>query len=74
MRNNQQSTLSFEKIFRFDAENSGCISIEEIKFVLKNLPATVSDGDIEDIINAVDPDGKGEIDLALFKTMIGYSF
>ena len=74
MRNNQQSTLSFEKIFRFDAENSGRILIEEIKFVLKNLPVTVSDGDIEDIINAVDPDGKGEIDLALFKTMIGYSF
>ena len=61
-------------MFRFDAENSGRISIEELKFVLKNLPVTVSDGDIEDIINAVDPDGKGEIDLALFKTMIGYSF
>ena len=61
-------------MFRFDAENSGRISIEEIKFVLKNLPVTVSDRDIEDIINAVDPDGKGEIGMELFKTMIGYSF
>ena len=74
MRNNNKFSISFGQMFRFDAENSGRISIEELKFVLKNLPVTVSDGDIEDIINAVDPDGKGEIDLALFKTMIGYSF
>ena len=59
-------------LFRFDIEKTGKIPVDEIKFILKNLPVKVSEEDIDTMIKEVDKDGNGEIDLKEFKSMIGF--
>ena len=59
---------------RFDTERRGVIPVEEIRFVMKNLPVKVAKEDIDAMIRAVDEDGNGEVDIDEFKTMIGFGF
>ena len=58
--------------FRFDTDSSGKVSVDEMKFIMKNLPVKVSEEDVEAMIKEVDEDGNGEIDLDEFKSMIGF--
>ena len=55
-------------------ERRGVIPVEEIRFVMKNLPVKVSEEDIDAMIRTVDEDGNGEVDIDEFKTMIGFGF
>ena len=59
---------------RFDTERRGVIPVDEIRFVMKNLPVKVAEEDIDAMIRAVDEDGNGEVDIDEFKTMIGFGF
>ena len=58
-------------IYRFDVESKGEIDVEEMKFVLKNLPVKVTEDEVEAIIRAVDEDGDGGINIEEFRRMIG---
>lgn len=61
-------------LHRFDSERKGVIPVEEIKFVMKNLPVKVSEEEIDAMIEAVDEDGNGTVDIEEFKMMIGFGF
>ncbi|KAL7526984.1 hypothetical protein ACHAXR_001745 [Thalassiosira sp. AJA248-18] len=54
----------------FDADNSGSISRSELKKLMKNLGQTLSDAELDAMMDEVDTDGNGEIDFAEFKTMM----
>ena len=58
-------------IYRFDVESKGEIDVEEMKFVLKNLPVKVTEDEVEAIIRALDEDGDGGIKIEEFRRMVG---
>ena len=41
---------------------------------MKNLPVKVSEEEIDAMIEAVDEDGNGTVDIEEFKMMIGFGF
>ena len=57
--------------FRFDCDSEGVICVDELKFILSNLPVKVSTQEIEEMIKAADIDGDGKIDFQEFRKMIG---
>lgn len=65
------SEFLITRISRFDVESKGQIDVEEMKFVLKNLPVKVTEDEVEAIIRAVDEDGDGGINIEEFGRMIG---
>eukprot|EP01082_Thalassiosira_pseudonana_P007851 g6917.t1 g6917 contig23:1482794-1483706(-) len=54
----------------FDADGSGTISRSELKRLMKNLGQTLSDAELDAMMDEVDADGNGEIDFQEFKTMM----
>ncbi len=50
----------------FDMDGNGCISANELKFVLANLGERISDEEIEEMIRDSDTDGDGLIDYKEF--------
>ena len=54
----------------FDTDNSGTISRSELKKLMKNLGQTLSDAELDAMMDEVDTDGNGEIDFAEFKSMM----
>ena len=54
----------------FDADGNGTISRSELKKLMKNLGQTLSDAELDAMMDEVDADGNGEIDFAEFKTMM----
>merc|ERR1712071_468487 len=54
----------------FDDDNSGSISREELKKLMKNLGQSLSDGELDAMMDEVDTDGNGEIDFNEFKSMM----
>lgn len=54
----------------FDADGSGTISKSELKKLMKNLGQTLSDPELDAMMEEVDTDGNGEIDFAEFKSMM----
>ena len=54
----------------FDADGNGTISKSELKQLMKNLGQTLSDPELDAMMEEVDKDGNGEIDFAEFKTMM----
>mmetsp|Transcript_23355 Transcript_23355/g.37949 ORF Transcript_23355/g.37949 Transcript_23355/m.37949 type:complete len:114 (-) Transcript_23355:340-681(-) len=54
----------------FDADNSGSISRSELKKLMKNLGQTLSDAELDAMMDEVDTDGNGEIDFDEFKSMM----
>ena len=53
--------------FRFQ----GCITAEELKFVLTHLPGKVTYKEIDEMIRTVDENGDGKINYQEFRVMIG---
>jgi calmodulin len=45
--------------------------VDELKFILSNLPVKVPTQEIEEMIKAADIDGDGKIDFQEFRKMIG---
>jgi len=54
----------------FDDDNSGSISRAELKKLMKNLGQTLTDAELDAMMDEVDTDGDGEIDFAEFKSMM----
>ena len=54
----------------FDADGSGSISRSELKKLMKNLGQTLSDAELDAMMDEVDTDGNGEIDFEEFKSMM----
>merc|ERR1719253_833305 len=46
----------------FDDDNSGSISREELKKLMKNLGQTLTDGELDAMMDEVDTDADGELD------------
>ena len=41
--------FTYSDLVRFDVESKGMIDVEEMKFVLKNLPVKVTDDEVEEM-------------------------
>ncbi len=50
---------------------SGCITADELKFVLTHLPGKVTYKEIDEMIKTVDENGDGKINYQEFRVMIG---
>ena len=50
----------------FDKDSDGTIELKEMKAVMNDLGRTVSDKELEDMIEDVDADGNGSIDFDEF--------
>lgn len=51
--------------------NTGCITADELKFVLTHLPGKVTYKEIDEMIKTVDENGDGKINYQEFRVMIG---
>ncbi len=49
----------------------GCITADELKFVLTHLPGKVTYKEIDEMIKTVDENGDGKINYQEFRVMIG---
>jgi Ca2+-binding EF-hand superfamily protein len=54
----------------FDADGSGSISKSEMKKLMKKLGQTLSDAELDAMMDEVDTDKNGEIDFEEFKNMM----
>jgi len=54
----------------FDSDGSGSISRDELKKLMKQLGQTLSDAELDAMMDEVDTDGNGEIDFEEFKFMM----
>ena len=54
----------------FDKDGSGSISRNELKTLMKNLGQSLSDAELDAMMDEVDTDGNGEIDFQEFKQMM----
>merc|ERR1711957_683611 len=54
----------------FDDDSSGSISRAELKKLMKNLGQTLTDAELDAMMDEVDTDGDGEIDFSEFKSMM----
>ena len=54
----------------FDADGSGSISRDELKKLMRNLGQSLSDAELDAMMDEVDTDGNGEIDFEEFKSMM----
>ena len=50
---------------------TGCITADELKFVLTHLPGKVTYKEIDEMIKTVDENGDGKINYQEFRVMIG---
>ena len=63
--------LQFLTYFRFDPDNEGSINIQELRYIMSNLPIKVSDEEVEAILEAGDVNKDGKISFEEFRDMIG---
>lgn len=56
---------------RFDCDGQGKIAAEDFRFVMKHLPVTVTDEEVEAMLREADKNGDGQLDLEEFKIMMG---
>ncbi|XP_023322173.1 calmodulin-2/4 [Eurytemora carolleeae] len=55
----------------FSKDDEGCITAEELKFVLTHLPGKVTYKEIDEMIKTVDKNGDGKINYSEFRVMMG---
>jgi len=55
----------------FSKDKEGCITAEELKFVLTHLPGKVTYKEIEEMIRIVDKNGDGKVSYSEFRVMMG---
>lgn len=55
----------------FDHDNSGTISTDELRNVLKSIGEDLTDTEIDEMMRQVDVDGSGTIDCKFITSMLG---
>ena len=58
-------------LYRFDPDNEGSITVQELRYVLSNLPVKVTEEELNDILEAGDTNKDGKISFEEFRDMIG---
>ena len=64
--------ISNEKIkqlqesFNKHGNKKGCVSVRTLKLLLKDIGESPSSEEVQDLINMIDPDGKGEFRFSEF--------
>ena len=58
-------------LYRFDPDNEGSITVQELRYVLSNLPVKVTDEELNAILEAGDTNKDGKISFEEFRDMIG---
>ena len=54
---------------RFDAENEGCVSVEEMRFILSSLPVDMDEHELDEMMMVADRNGDGTISFEEFRRM-----
>ena len=73
-KNTQDTDIEndLKETFRvFSKDDEGCITAEELKFVLTHLPGKVTYKEIDEMIRTVDKNGDGKINYSEFRVMMG---
>lgn len=60
-----------EAFRRFDPDNEGSIGIQELRYILSNLPVKVSEEEVNAMLEAGDANKDGKISFEEFREMIG---
>ncbi|XP_035681695.1 calmodulin-like [Branchiostoma floridae] len=72
---NHSSEQEIAEAFRvFDKDGNGFISAEELRDIMKNLGEAMSVDDVDEMIEAVDTDGDGQINFDEFVAMMTGKF
>ncbi len=67
----EEQTATFKEEFSlFDKDADGFITTKELGTVMLSLGMTLTEAELQDMINEVDADGNGEIDFPEFLTMM----
>lgn len=70
--NDSDQENELKEVFRvFGKDETGCITADELKFVLTHLPGKVTYKEIDEMIRTVDENGDGKINYQEFRVMIG---
>jgi len=72
MRNLNPDNEVREAFRRFDPDNDGFVSLDELKFVMSNLPVRVSEEEVEEMVRAVDVGRDGKISQDKFSQLMGH--
>ena len=65
------SNFILTNLYRFDPDNEGSITVQELRYVLSNLPVKVTEEELNDILEAGDTNKDGKISFEEFRDMIG---
>merc|ERR1712012_1391531 len=70
--NDSDQENELKEVFRvFGKDETGCITADELKFVLTHLPGKVTYKEIDEMIRTVDKNGDGKINYSEFRVMMG---
>ena len=56
---------------RFDPENDGAVSVEEMRFIMSSLPVEMDALELDEMMRAADRNGDGNISFEEFRRMLG---
>ena len=56
---------------RFDPENDGAVSVEEMRFIMSSLPVEMDAHELDEMMRAADRNGDGNISFEEFRRMLG---
>jgi hypothetical protein len=62
----QQEAIARITFNKYDADNSGCLDIEELKLILDELGAKFNEDELKDALRELDTDNSGLIELEEF--------
>ena len=70
MKDNNEEDELIEAFKVFDKDGNGFISAAELRHVMTNLGAKLTDDDVDEIIRKVDTNGDGQVNYQEFVTMM----
>ena len=56
---------------RFDPENNGAVTVEEMRFIMSSLPVEMDALELDEMMRAADRNGDGNISFEEFRRMLG---
>ena len=67
----KQEHSDYEDAFKvFDKDNDGTITVTELGDVMRKLNMNPTDAELQDLVNEVDADGNGDVDLPEFISLM----